>query len=204
MNLFKGKKHFRILKSLSVKLDEESTFILTYMYYTDKMDKDKNQYRYEGLVVKNEDLEAKIRKMEAAPNLPWTWGYGIPDDFLISYHTDTNRAGSSLFKARLKKAMANWDEFLKKANENPVKRYPLKDYEAQSGEKVEIKNKEDILKFLGQSISHIRDRAEKTFDIYDPNRKFRRYNSNVKATLEKERAILEKRHIIKPKENGQQ
>ena len=178
MNLFKGKKHFRILKSLSVKLDKNSTFILTYMYYTDKMDKDKNQYRYEGLIVKNEDLEAKIRKMEAAPNLPWTWGYGISDDFLMSYHTDTNRAGSSFFKARLKKALVDWDEFLKKANENPVKRYPLKDYETQSGEKIEIKNKEDILKLLGQSISHVRDRAERTFDVYDPNRKFRRYKSN--------------------------
>lgn len=195
MNIYKGKKHFRILKSLSVKLNEESTFILTYMYYTDKMDKDNNQYRYEGLIVKNEDLEAKIRRMEESPNLPWTWGNDISDDFLISYHTDTNRAGSSFFKARLKKALADWDEFLKKANENPVKRYPLKDYETQSGEKIEIKNKEDILKLLGQSISHVRDRAERTFDVYDPNRKFRRYKSNFIVNAEREKAIAERKAI---------
>ena len=195
MNIYKGKKHFRILKSLSVKLNEESTFILTYMYYADKMDKDNNQYRYEGLIVKNEDLEAKIRRMEESPNLPWTWGNDISDDFLISYHTDTNRAGSSFFKARLKKALADWDEFLKKANENPVKRYPLKDYETQSGEKIEIKNKEDILKLLGQSISHVRDRAERTFDVYDPNRKFRRYKSNFIVNAEREKAIAERKAI---------
>ena len=203
MNIYKGKKHFRILKSLSVKLNEESTFILTYMYYTDKMDKDNNQYRYEGLIVKNEDLEAKIRRMEESPNLPWTWGNDISDDFLISYHTDTNRAGSSFFKARLKKALADWDEFLKKANENPVKRYPLKDYETQSGEKIEIKNKEDILKLLGQSISHVRDRAERTFDVYDPNRKFRRYKSNFIVNAEREKAIAERKAIRRNEQRQQ-
>ena len=193
MKTYRKEKHLRILKSLSVKLNESKTFILTYMYYTDKMNKDNNQYRYEGMTVDNEELEGKIRKMESEPNLPWHWGNGVPEEFVMLYHNDTNREGARFLKSRLKKAIADFDEFLKKANENPVKRYPLTDYIASDGTKVDIKDKESLLALEGKPISHLRDRAERTFDVYDPNRKFRKYNSNVQATRDREKAILEKR-----------
>lgn len=201
MKLYKKEKHLRILKSLSVKLSETKTFILTYMYYTDKMNKDNNQYRYEGLVVDNAELEGKIRKMESEPNLPWHWGNNIPDSFVMLYHNDTNREGASFLKGRLKKALTSFDEFLEKANENPVKRYPLTDYEVSDGTKIDLKDKELLLRLYGKTISHVRDRAEKTFDVYDPNKKFKRYKSNVKERMERERAIAERKAI---RRNGQQ
>ena len=61
MKLYNKEKHFRILKSLSVKLSNDITFILVYMYYTDKMNKDNNQYRYEGIVVNNNELKEQTR-----------------------------------------------------------------------------------------------------------------------------------------------
>ena len=183
MKLYKKEKHLRILKSLSVKLNESKTFILTYMYYTDRYNKDNNQYRYEGLVVDNDELEGKIRKMESEPNLPWHWGNNIPNDFVMLYHNDTNREGAAFLKSRLKKALTDFDEFLAKANENAVKRYPLTGYEVSDGTMIDIKDKDVLLSLYGKTISHVRDRAEKTFDVYDPNRKFKRYNSNVKRPI---------------------
>ena len=190
-NLFKGKKHLRILKSLSVKRSDKTTFILSYMYYSDKKNKDNNQYRYEGIVVDNDELEGKIRKLEAAPTLPWKWGGAISDDFIIQYHTDTNREAANFWKARLKKALPTWEEFLQKANENPVKRYPLTEYVCQN-ETIDIKDKEKVASLIGKSISHVRDRAERTFDVYDPNRKFRKYKSSYKKPEEKVLAEQEK------------
>ena len=193
MKIYKKDKHFRILKSLSVKLSDSTTFILTYMYYTDKMNKDNNQYRYEGIVVNNDEFEGQIRKMEAAPNLPWKWGFGIPNNFTMYYHNDTNREGARFLKARLDKALDSFDDFLKKANENVVKRYPLDGYCDESGNAIDIKNKEFLLKNVGKSIFHSRDRAERTYEIYDKSRPLKRYNSKVAENREKERRILEKR-----------
>lgn len=192
--IYRKDKHLRILKSLSVKLSEDVTFILTYMYYTDKMDKNNNQYRYEGIIVKNSDLKAKISQMESTPNSQWKWGYGVPEFFTMYYHNDTNREGATFFKARLKKSLDNFDEFLKKVNENPIKRYPLKDYVTSDGLNINITDKESLLNACGKGVSHVRDRAEKTFDVYDPNRKFRRYNSRVRQNIEKERKFLERKY----------
>lgn len=186
MKLYNKEKHFRILKSLSVKLSNDITFILVYMYYTDKMNKDNNQYRYEGIIVNNNELKEKIKEMESTPNLPWKWGYDIPDNYIMLYHNDTNREGASFLNSKLKKALTNFDDFLANANKNPVKRYPLNDYVTSDGKKIDIKNKEELLGIVGKHISHVRDRAEKTFDIYDPNRKFRRYNSRYQTKLEKQ------------------
>lgn len=191
-NIFKNEKHMRILKSLSVKLSERTTFILTYMYYTDKYNKDNNQYRYEGMVVDNEEMEGRIRKLESEPNLPWHWKNGIPDNFVMSYHGDTNRQAASFYKNRLLKTVSSWEEFLEKANENPVKRYPLKDYRLEN-ETIDITDKEKLLSLVGKSFSHVRDRAERTFDVYDKNRVFRRYNSKVQQRIDREKALLEKR-----------
>ena len=192
-NVFKGQKHMRILKSLSVKLSDTVTFILTYMYYTDKFNKDNNQYRYEGIVVNNDEMEGRIRKLESEPNLPWKWKFNVPDDFVMSYHGDTNREAARFYKARLKKTVASWDEFLQKANENAVKRYPLKEYADNGGNAIDIDDKEKLLALVGQSVSHVRDRAERTFDVFDPNRKFKRYNSQVRARIDKEKAIMERK-----------
>jgi len=193
MKVYRKEKHFRILKSLSVKLNESKTFILTYMYYVDKMNKDNNQYRYEGIVVDNEEFEAKIRKMESEPNLPWRWGYNIPNDFVMLYHNDTNREGAAFLKGRLNKALSDFDEFLAKANENPVKRYPLSGYETKDGTMIDINDKDVLLSLYGTPVSHIRDRAERTFDVYDPKRVFKRYKSRMQERIDREKAILERR-----------
>lgn len=202
--LHKNKKHLNILKSISVKLDDKSTFILTYMYYTDKMNKDNNQYRYEGLIVDNAEFEGFIRRCEAAPTDPWIWGHLVSNDFAAMYHKqDTGRAAAKFFKARLKKSLDSWEEFCAKINENAVKRYPTTDYEVEgSSERIDIRDKEKIKSLLGKGISRVRDRAEKTFDIYDPNKVIKRYNSAVKKKMEMERAIAERKRarILKRQE----
>ena len=177
--LFKDKKHLKILKTISTKLDDNHTFILTYMYYTDKRNKDNNQYRYEGLVVDNSEFEGKIRKIEyEVPNYPWKWNHQVPDDFVISYNNDdTNRKATRFFKSRLKKAVS-FDEYLKKINENAVKRYPKDGYLVEgTTEAIEITDKEKLLGLTGKSLSRVRDRAELTFDILSPDRTVRRYNA---------------------------
>ena len=194
MKVYRKDKHFRILKSLSVKLSDSVTFILTYMYYTDRMNKDNNQYRYEGIVVNNEDFRGTIRKMEASPNLPWKWGFSIPEEFTMYYHSDTNREGARFLNARLEKSLDDFDEFLKKANENVVKRYPLSGYVSQNGDAVDITDKEALMKMVGQSLAHVRDRAERTYEIYDKTRPLKRYKSRVAERREYERRLMEKRY----------
>jgi len=180
--LFKDKKHLKILKSLSVKLDKDHTFILVYMYYTDRKNKDNNQYRYEGLIVNNDEFEGKIRKIEQeVPNYPWKWNHQVLNDFVVSYNkNDTNRAAATFFKHRLSKAVDNFDEYLKKLDENPVKRYPKTEYVVEgTGEKIDIQSKEKLLSLIGKSVSHVKDRAERTFDILDPSRTVKRYNARA-------------------------
>ena len=178
-NFYKKDKHFRVLKTISVNLSDEVVFVLTYMYYTNRRDKNLNQYRYEGMVLQKEELDAVARKCEAAPNLPWKWGKPISDEFTISYHNDTNRTATSFYKNRLKKALDDWNEFLYRVNENVVKRYPLTGYIVDgSGEEISITDKEKLLSLVGKRFSHVRDRAERTFEVLDPDRKFKRYNAS--------------------------
>ena len=186
--MFHKGKHFNLLKSISVKLNESTTFILVYMYYTDRYDKNNNQYRYEGLVVNNAEYEGLIRKYEDNPIGPWHWKHSISDDYFVMYHkNDTLRAASAFMKNRLSKALTNWDEFTQKLNENAVKRYPTTGYIIEgTNEEISITDKEKLLSLApGTGMSRVRDRAEKTFDIFDPNRKFRRYNSAIKRPLKK-------------------
>lgn len=179
-NFYKKDKHFRILKTISVNLSEDIVFVLTYMYYTNKRNKDENQYRYEGMIINRDELDTMSKKCENAPNLPWKWGNPISNDFTISYHSDTNRTAAKFYKHRLTKALNDWNEFLNKINENAVKRYPLTEYVVNgTNEIIEITNKEKLLSLVGKRISHVRDRAEKTFDVIDKTRTFKRYNSRI-------------------------
>ena len=189
-NFYKKDKHFRVLKTISVNLSDEAVFVLTYMYYTNKRDKDKNQYRYEGMVLTRDELRTIVEKCDAEPQLPWKWGSPISDEFTVSYHNDTNRTASNFYKHRLNKALDDWDEFLHKINENVVKRYPLTDYIVEgTGESIDITDKAKLLSLVGKRFSHVRDRAERTFEVMDPERQFKRYNSRYGKKGSKGNAI---------------
>ena len=102
-----------ILKATSVKLDNDTLMILSFMYHTEatagengrmKTDRSKSQYRYEGRIVKIADLQNEITEMEAKPTEAWKWPNLI--DWRCSYDEDaTNARGAKWLKARIKKAV---------------------------------------------------------------------------------------------------
>lgn len=105
-----------VLKGVSAKISPDETMVLSFMYHTEldpsdpegkKKNRAKSQYRYEGRVVKNADLQKEIDAMRADPTAPWRWP-GL-DGWRISYDCEaTNKRGAKWLADRLKKAL-DWE-----------------------------------------------------------------------------------------------
>ena len=112
-----------ILKAVSCKLSNGNIVVLSFMYHTEldpsdpagkKKDRSKSQYRYEGFLTTEADLQAKIAKMKADPDAPWRWP--SLETWRASYDNEpNNKRGAKWLEARLKKAV-DWETFEKLLN----------------------------------------------------------------------------------------
>lgn len=102
-----------ILKAVSCKLSNGNVMVLSFMYHTEldpadpagkKKDRSKSQYRYEGIIFTEADLQAKIAQMKADPDAPWRWP--SLETWRTSYDNEpTSKRGAKWLEARLKKAV---------------------------------------------------------------------------------------------------
>lgn len=152
-----------ILKGTSVKLDDDNILILAFMYHTEKGDRSKSEYRYEGRIMKIADLKAEIAAYEADPTASWKWPN--LDQWDIAYdRKSNNERAAKWFKARLSKALPDWDTFIRlcrdgikvrqdgseKSSENA--KYDLVEY-VMDNERFDITTLEDALTRVGKNFS---------------------------------------------------
>lgn len=106
-----------IIRALSVKLDENLVFCVTYQYHTEKdgfdpegkrNDKSKSRYRMIGRVDTVENLENAVREAHMDQNRvnPWKWPDDPTWDGKILYMKDsTNEGRSNWIRLKIKKAV---------------------------------------------------------------------------------------------------
>jgi hypothetical protein len=170
-----------ILRAVSTKLDNDTLFIMTYQYHTEKDPDDpegkKNlksasRYRMIGRIEKIADLEAKMINLRQDENrlADWKW----PDDpdwtGKILYSKDSSNAGrSNWIRLKLNKAIS-WENALalmqgfKKDTDktsktfgqyvvrNPSAAYDMKGYTCTNGDVIDIDDKEALLAHVGQNV----------------------------------------------------
>lgn len=159
-----------ILKAVSIKVDTDKLFILSFMYHTEtiagpdgkeKTDRSKSQYRYEGRLVTIADLQNEITNMKANPDGAWRWP--TLDTWRCSYDCEaTNKRGAKWLEARIKKAV-DWpvgEKLLNgwkpaKDDYKDARKYDIVGYTASNGNKIDINL--DTVKALqpGDTVSKI-------------------------------------------------
>ena len=154
-----------ILKSASVKLNEDTVAILTYMYHAEKTNRAASFYKYVGRVVKLDDLKREILKMNEDSNKlnPWIWPCEELKDYVVGYDYEfTNGKGAMWYLMRYNKLM-DWDSFIKlirdgikvtkngKVTQNDSAKYAVDEYISESGETFNIDGPETLLKYVGQT-----------------------------------------------------
>lgn len=170
-----------ILRALSAKLDDDTLFVITYQYHTEKDPSDpagkKNlrtasRYRMLGRVEKLADLEARmadLRKDQCRLS-DWKW----PDDpswpGKILYSKDATNAGrSNWIRLKISKAVP-WESavarmrgfkkdvdrksrtFKQYVVRTPGSEYDMKGYTCSNGDVIDIDDKEALLAHVGQNI----------------------------------------------------
>lgn len=160
-----------ILKAASVKLDDETMMLLTYMYHTPEKEArksgEKSFYRYEGRVMKIADFKAEIAELKSDERSlqPWVWptkSEWWKPEYFLGYDAENNNAkAAKWYQLRINK-MVDWPTFLKMAKEGikmtakgpktyPSARYDLDSYVTEDGESLNIDSPETMLKLVGKT-----------------------------------------------------
>lgn len=150
-----------LLKAVSIKLNDETMFIVTLQYHTEKGDRSKSRYRWLGRVCKTQDIAAKISEYKQNENKlnPWLWPNDPSWDGKILYtDSDCSHAGSWL-RSKMNKAvdwetgvklLNGWD---KKKNEYfTAKKYDTEEYNTEDGATISILDKNALLARVGQNV----------------------------------------------------
>lgn len=163
-----------ILKSQTVKLDDNTIMFLCYMFHTAdkeaKLNGQKSFYRYEGFVMKTEDFKNMLDEMKSDAHAmeTWTWPtkdpWWKPEYYLAYYYDSTKLQGAKWYKNRFKKILT-WDAFMDLAK-NGVKhtakgqrtsesaKYELDNYVTDDGQQFNIDSPETMLKLVGKCFGH--------------------------------------------------
>jgi len=163
-----------ILKTTSVKLNDDIMMLLNFMYHTaDKEAKkagDKSFYRYEGRVIKINDFKSMIDEYKSDAHAMETWKWPTksewwkPDYYLAYYGDKTKKMASKWYKRRLSK-MISWEAFMdlaKNGTKHTAKgpkssdsaKYELNDYITDDGQKLNITSPDEMLKYVDKSFGH--------------------------------------------------
>lgn len=164
----------QIFKGTSVKLDEDTVFILAYAVHTEtkedpvtkleKKNRAKSCYRYIGRVATVKQLQAEIvdALQDANRLTDWTWP-DLTDFKYVSYDGDNTKSRSARWlNSRLKKALS-WDDFVKvldgykpaRKAYSSAARYVTDNYVCSDGTVIpDIKKaKDQLLKSVGKTFT---------------------------------------------------
>ena len=166
-----------ILKAQSVKLDNDTVLVLTYMYHTAdkearKAGTDKSFYRYEGRIAKLADLKTEIHDLmqDAVALKPYVWptkSKSWNPAWFLGYHGSqtTNKEAAKWLRRQTSKLMS-WPDFLDLAKNGvkktakgiksyPSARYDLTDYDLEDGTKLSLDTTDpaSIAKLAGKTFS---------------------------------------------------
>lgn len=101
---------FKILKSISVKLNDTYIMILSYMYRSpDKKLGIKSQYRFECVIDTISNLTEIMNNYSQNPIDDWTWFNN--QDILIQYGNLSNNRTAASWLAKRLKAPLSWENF---------------------------------------------------------------------------------------------
>ena len=170
-----------ILRAMSAKLDENTVFVMTYQYHTEKDPTDPSgrktvksasRYRMLGRVERLSDLETRmvdLRKDQARLS-DWKWPDDPSWDGKILYNKDTTNAGrSNWIRLKINKAIS-WENaqalmkgFKKDTDRKsrtfkqyvvrvPGQEYDTKGYTCSNGDLIDIDDREALLAHVGQNI----------------------------------------------------
>ena len=118
------KDEMEIRTAVSVRLDEDTLFVLTYQYHTEadeadpagkKKDRSRSRYRMLGRVERVSDLEARAKALRAdsARLGPWKWPGDPSWEGRILYSKDSTAYGrSGWIRNKIKKAVS-WEAYLR-------------------------------------------------------------------------------------------
>lgn len=150
-----------LLKAVSIKLDDNTMFVMTLQYHTEKGDRSKSRYRWLGRVCRIQDVQDKIVEYKTNENKlnPWMWPNDPSWDGKILY-TDSDCAHAAAWlRSKLNKAvdwdtgvkiMNGWDK--KKDEYFTAKKYDTEDFNTEDGASISILDKDALLARVGQNI----------------------------------------------------
>lgn len=150
-----------LLKAVSIKLDDNTMFVMTLQYHTEKGDRSKSRYRWLGRVCRIQDVQAKITEYKQNENKlnPWIWPNDPSWDGKILYTDSDCSHAASWLRSKLKKAvdwdtgvkiMNGWDK--KKDEYFTAKKYDTEDFNTEDGTTISILDKDALLARVGQNI----------------------------------------------------
>lgn len=148
-----------VLKGTSVMLDADTILLLAFMYHTEKGDRSKSEYRYEGRIMRLSDLQNEIKQMEDHASEMWKWP-GLQDWNLAYDGQMCAGRGAKWLNCRISKAYKNWDDFMKlirdgikpTGKQTNSAKYDLDGY-TLDGNPFTITTAEDALKFVGKNFT---------------------------------------------------
>lgn len=101
-------KTYRILKNISVKLDDTYMMILSYMYHSNKQQKE-SEYRFEAVIDTIDNFKSKLDYYKNHIIDDWVW---FNSDLKLSYNKGTtNRMAANWIAKRISGAL-DWETFL--------------------------------------------------------------------------------------------
>lgn len=178
---FVKRDEMEIIRAISVKLDADTVFFLTYQYHTEKSesilsgrknDRSKSRYRMVGRVMKVRDVEELARALHRDENRlkPWKW----PDDpswgGSVLYMLDASNEGFSRWlRLKLRKAIGREEAarlmkgYRKDTNRKsrtfgkyvvftPNAVYDTKGYTCTDGTTVDVDDFDALLSKVGQTV----------------------------------------------------
>ena len=164
------KDEVSVLKSVMVQLDSETAVLVSLQYHVEpgengKTDRSKSKYRWLARVFKLADLKSKIewcyRDENRLNRFKWP---DDPDPWYICAGGDSeNRRIGDWLATKLKKiqtwenglkTLDGWETKTKKrqAGYNASAKYDTDDYLDPAGNKVSLKDKDELLKHVGQNL----------------------------------------------------
>lgn len=170
-----------IIRAISVKLDAETVFFLTYQYHTEKSesilsgrknDRSKSRYRMVGRVMKARDVEELARTLHQDENRlkPWKWPDDPSWDGSVLYMLDASNEGFSRWlRLKLRKAIGREEAaklmkgYRKDTNRKsktfgkyvvftPNAVYDTKGYTCTDGTTVDVDDFDALLTKVGQTV----------------------------------------------------
>ena len=175
------KDEMEIMRAACLELDPETVFVVTYQYHTEKDPDDPegkrnlraaSRYRTLGMIARKTDLEALALDANRMENRlrPWKWPNDPSWAGCVLYMKDSSMAGfANWLRLKLKKAipwedgirlLAGYKKDTRKGsptfgkycifNANAV--YDLKGYETASGEKIDLDDREALLRHVGENV----------------------------------------------------